>query len=342
MVNRRLANLIIPPLYHLAAAHDVNCAIAICWTAAIGNGLMLRILVENSSGRFPITISNPLTLLPKSEKIRQNVPGKCDDASLDLILMHGANIIIGITRGRDTDVMSALKYATKYGCEKLVRLLLEKGADVNEPSDWGNTVLHIAAARGHKSIIQTLLDAGADLVVGGRQVSAIDDARTGSEAAKILLEAAPVNLRDYVERTPLHMAMGKYNHEPLIRSLLDKGADVNAKERWGNTPLHIELTLPDCKVGIVSLLIERGADVNATDSHSWTPLHGLVRRMCIDTERSGVEEDITRLMLKAGANPRIKDRSGKTVIDYAEATSGERSSVINVLRERDWTTYQLA
>jgi hypothetical protein len=61
-----------------------------------------------------------------------------------------------------------------------------------------------------------------------------------------------------------------------VRKLLDKGADVNARDKYGWTPLHEAASYGH--LDIVKLLVERGADVNARDKDGRTPLD-LAKRM---------------------------------------------------------------
>lgn len=72
------------------------------------------------------------------------------------------------------------------------------------------------------------------------------------------------------ESTPLHFAAG-YNHPEVVKLLLEKGADIEAKDKGHLVPLHNA-----CSYGhyeVAELLIKYGANVNAVDLWNFSPLH---------------------------------------------------------------------
>jgi len=82
-----------------------------------------------------------------------------------------------------------------------------------------------------------------------------------------------VNARDEYGNTPLHRATSRGNLE-AVRFLLKQGADVNARDRFGDSPLHIAAMLRNLEaVKIVKILLEQGADVNARNRYRRTALH---------------------------------------------------------------------
>ncbi len=101
---------------------------------------------------------------------------------------------------------TALFHAASYGHTAIVKLLIEKGAKVNE-SPKRTSPLMMAAWRGYTNTVQVLLEAGAD-----------------------------INAKDDQGHTALTDAVRK-NHIEVVRLLVSKGADVNVRLPDGNTPL---------------------------------------------------------------------------------------------------------
>ena len=106
------------------------------------------------------------------------------------------------------------------------------------------------------------------LVVGcGPSVDIHEAAKTGNiEAIKQHLDAgADVNAMNKYGWTPLFYAV-QVDYKEVAELLITKGADLNAKDVKGKTPLHYPSTKE-----IAELLIAKGADVNAKDEDGYTP-----------------------------------------------------------------------
>lgn len=112
-------------------------------------------------------------------------------------------------------------------------------------------------------------------------------------------------------RTPLHWA-AQHGHTEVVRTLIDNGTDVNARDVFGRTPLHLAVSHPE----IIALLLEAGANVNARDSLSNTPLHRAVPSI----------ESVDAL-IRAGADVRAENTSGNTPLDIAMRYGNSRRSV---------------
>src|SRR6516164_5843498 len=105
-----------------------------------------------------------------------------------------------------------------------------------------------------------------------------------------------------------------------VRKLLDNGADVNARDPEGNTPLILAsfYASPEC----LELLIEKGADVNSANKAGATPLI-----------RAATDYEKTRLLVAAGANIRVRTALGNTPLLLAARRAGN-SRTVRLLLER--------
>jgi ankyrin repeat protein len=100
--------------------------------------------------------------------------------------------------------------------------------------------------------------------------------------------------------------------------LLEQGADVNEKDHFGNTALHLALAYPD----MIDLLLQNGADVDAKNAMGNTPLHLAVK------DRRAVEA-----LLAAGAEVDVRNGLDKTPLHYAmrQGTSPYSLSIVETL-----------
>src|SRR5262245_54108376 len=106
----------------------------------------------------------------------------------------------------------------------------------------------------------------------------------------------------------------------VVRQLFDNGADVNARDAEGNTPLILAsfYASPEC----VELLIEKGADVNAANKAGATPLI-----------RAATDYEKTRLLVAGGANIQVRTALGNTPLILAARRAGN-SRTVQLLLER--------
>lgn len=140
-----------------------------------------------------------------------------------------------------------------------LRLLLERRPDlVNaEDPETGERWFCLVVSRGHTGLLKALLDHGAD---PNMKILWDDGTDTGTalhhiyysvEPARLLLErGADVNARDFARWTPLHKAVQAPRPVAVefCRLLLENGADVNAGDSGGETPLRKAETDPYTRV----------------------------------------------------------------------------------------------
>ena len=133
--------------------------------------------------------------------------------------------------------------------------------------------------------------------------------KEGQEVTDMLAEGGPnlINTRDITSgETALHLVTQRRDLT-WMQFLLAKGANVNARDGRGATPLVVACNLNF--VEGVELLVERGARVDESNTSGETPLITAVHNRNIP---------LMRILLKAGANPDRADNSGRTARDYAK------------------------
>ncbi|KAL5084943.1 hypothetical protein Trisim1_011297 [Trichoderma cf. simile WF8] len=197
--------------------------------------------------------------------------------------------------------LTDLIIASYHGHSALVKLLIEKGADMEAQDDDGQTPLSRAAENGHEATVKVLIEKGAD-------VEAMDNdgavplwwaAENGHEATvKLLIEkGANIEAKDRHGQAPLSRA-AQNGHEAVVKLLVEKGANIETKDRHGQAPLS--WAAEKGHEAVVKLLIERGANIWTKDIYDKTPpsraaVYGHVGIMMLLLEESGKDAD-TKLL----------------------------------------------
>ncbi|CAM8976872.1 unnamed protein product [Rhodiola kirilowii] len=138
----------------------------------------------------------------------------------------------------DYDGRTPLHLAASRGYEDIASFLIQEGTDVDLPDNFGNTPLLEAIKNGHDRVASLLVKEGASLKfddAGGFLCTAVSKGDTDF-VKRILSSGVDPNSKNYDHRTPLHVAASEGLYL-MVKLLVEAGASVYLKDRWGNTPL---------------------------------------------------------------------------------------------------------
>ncbi len=147
-------------------------------------------------------------------------------------------------------------------------------------------------------------------------------AQKGDEGAikSMLKRGVDVNKRDGYGETALHIAVEE-GHAKTARLLIDGKADINARDStFGKTPLLKAIEADQKQIAL--LLLEKRADVNLADKNGWTPL-------AMAAEHGHFE--IVQSLLAHGADVNARTSNGMTPLMHAFVR--HHTEIVDLLRE---------
>ena len=174
----------------------------------------------------------------------------------------------------DESGMCAVHWAALRGHEACLRLVLDRGIDVDVPNAGLNSPLLLAVCKGYDSLARLLLDKGADpLARNARDQDAVTMTVLYGHSSKGLpwvlqllnSRGADLSHADASGATPLHMCAAKNLARP-VRMLVDAGADVNCRHQATQlTPLQMACAHPRPDVETIRSFLDKGAFANWRD-----------------------------------------------------------------------------
>lgn len=220
----------------------------------------------------------------------------------EFLLMNGAKIT------KATCVLRLFDVGNIDVCKNMLLLLLHYGfQDFRIRNEEGQNLLQILCENS-----------------GQRESDEVD-------IANILLNSEiPIDERDKDGYTPLHRVVYK-EIISLVSFLINKGADVNTKNNFGDIPLldaydRINDTQPDGtllpyredkvedQIKLVKLLLSNGAKVNSKTSNGWTALHKACHRHY---------PEMINLLIRRGADVTAETNQGETPLFFLETEYGK-------------------
>jgi len=238
--------------------------------------------------------------------------------------------------------------AVNINANRIVALLLTYNTKfINAHNIYGQTLLMIATINGNGNIIKILLSAGADPYYGNQILNfekftplKFACIANNYEIVKLLIEHnIDINMPDYENCTPLMSACNskdkkyeslqicellmsacnskdkKYESLQICELLLNAGANVNVKNKYGNSAIICASCCYYSNFEKIKLLIQFGANVNVQDQYGDSPIIYACR--CPNFE-------VIDLLIQSGADVNVKNAFGKTALMYASLFTNKK------------------
>ncbi|HTA22114.1 MAG TPA: ankyrin repeat domain-containing protein [Terriglobales bacterium] len=220
-------------------------------------------------------------------------------------LVNAGTDLPRLDRPSDTVAMRLIHLAIAEAKADVLRLLIERGADLNARNADGRLPLHDCFELNHDDFAKILLDAGA-----------IPDACAAAaygmyDQLQQILTGDPAHANDLTTgNSPLGWAA--YGHQPKSATILFEHRAIADRPpydsyAWGPAAM-VNST------DVARVLLEHGANPNWRDDDGNTALHRVITsRIVVDPAK------FIQLLLDSGADPSIQNHEGRTPLDEAEA-----------------------
>jgi ankyrin repeat protein len=285
---------------------------ALMWAAAEGHADIIKLLMEHGA----------------DHRVRSQ-----DRDTTGAKLVSGTPVAVVLRGG-----LTALLFAARQGRLEAVRSLLDGGAEIGHTDSDGNTALNLAILNTHYDVAQYLLDRGADPNAANRE---------GRTALFTAVEMYAPNWSPL----PARQEMGRLTAMDIIRSLIAKGADVNARlaapspiekvafdhgDRTlaaGATPFM--LAARSASLGVMRLLLENGADPKLGHEKGGLNALMLASGLRWNNNVRGTEEqalETVKILTELGLDVNSETDTGETPLHGAASRGAD--SIVKYLAEK--------
>eukprot|EP00118_Oscarella_pearsei_P021922 m.249626 g.249626 ORF g.249626 m.249626 type:complete len:1164 (+) comp40306_c0_seq20:82-3573(+) len=248
-----------------------------------------------------------VNLRDKTDKEAKPLHYACEEDRLEIIAYLNRDVGADINETTE-DGDSCLFTAAVYDNPKATDLAIELGADPTLRNEMDEAPLDVAAREGSVGTILAIARKAPDTVeaedsFGDKPLSRCTNAESVGVFVKL---GTDVNHRNKEGKTALHAFAADPTLEEVTRELLKYGADPDAADQDGCTPVHVASRRNNSSA--LTALSEAGADINATDKEGNTPL-----LVALDRKFENISEEL----VDKGAKVTGSNRSGLTALHYA-------------------------
>ncbi|KAF9893577.1 hypothetical protein FE257_010889 [Aspergillus nanangensis] len=220
-----------------------------------------------------------------------------------------------------------LHCASYRGNDSMVEFLLDTGADGNAGSHNGSTALHMATQHGQRKVMKLLLGRKVNSQIATKQGATGLQVAVGTEYDEatvplLVKNKVDVNNRNiHTGETALHLAV-EWRRPRIILFLLERGASIDMTNEDGFTPLQLATLIDNCEA--VSLLLQRDAQVDLRSLSGFTALQLAAQK------KHWVAFD---LLLIGGADINTWNKSGDSLL-HEEARNLDTRAVASKLLDQ--------
>eukprot|EP01129_Flabellula_baltica_P003593 TRINITY_DN13348_c0_g1_i1.p1 TRINITY_DN13348_c0_g1~~TRINITY_DN13348_c0_g1_i1.p1 ORF type:complete len:1253 (-),score=225.09 TRINITY_DN13348_c0_g1_i1:25-3783(-) len=209
---------------------------------------------------------------------------------ITLLLKNNYRVNINVTEisGWSPLHIALAKYSKSNEEDKLVylsiiKLLIENGADLSQPTNEGIVPLHQAVSSDSLELVKEFISLGVNVNEKTKwKISALDLAvrKKFWDIAMVLVEAGANEIKSHIRRsswTLLHsLALEEYKNEYLpLYEVLCKKIDINEPDSNGWSPIHVAIM--NDNIDMINLFLQHGADPSQSTNRGFTPLHTIAR-----------------------------------------------------------------